>query len=204
VKVTGNVHLTRDEVLRLAAVPPDATLLRLPEQQILSRIQASPWIAHADVTRGFPNTLNVAVTERTALAVVDAGQAGEWLASRDGHWIVAHSTEPTAGLVVVRDVPNLRPMQGAKINSAELNNALAVIVGISAQLKGQTKFVSAASVERTMIVLNNDVQVFVGPAEDIAKKDLIARGILGSRKGVVYVNVRVTDRPTWRGLTPAN
>jgi cell division protein FtsQ len=204
VRVRGNVHLARDVVLKLAAVPPDATLLRLPKQQILSRVQASPWVAHAEVTRGFPSTLNIVVTERTALVLVDAGPAGEWLASSDGYWIVRHSNEPTAGLVPVRDVPNLRPVEGLKINSTELKNALAVVAGISTQLRSQTKFVSAASVERTMIVLNNDVQVFVGPADDMAKKDLIARGILGSKKGVVYVNVRVTDRPTWRGLTPAN
>jgi cell division protein FtsQ len=55
-----------------------------------------------------------------------------------------------------------------------------------------------------MLVLKNDIQVFVGSSDEIAKKDLIARAILGKEKKVVYVNVRVTDRPTWRGLDSAD
>jgi cell division protein FtsQ len=55
-----------------------------------------------------------------------------------------------------------------------------------------------------MLVLKNDIQVFFGPAEEVAKKDLIARSILKREKNIVYINVRITDRPTWRGLNAAN
>ena len=37
------------------------------------------------------------------------------------------------------------------------------------------------------------MQVFVGSAEDIAKKDTVARAILAENKNVVYVNVRVVE-----------
>ena len=204
VKVTGNVHLSRDTVLQLAAVPADATLLRLPERAIVTSIETSPWVAAATVHRSFPHTLDIAVSERSPIALVDAGAAGSWMVSGDGHWVAKRSKEPTGSLIPVRDVPNLHPQAGGKVSSAELKNALAVIAGISDQLRSQTKFVSAATIEKTMIVLKNDVQIFVGPSDDIAKKDVIARGILSSKKDVVYVNVRVTDRPTWRGLAPAN
>jgi cell division protein FtsQ len=205
VVVTGNAHLSQADVLKLAAVPPEATLLRLPKKQIVAGIEASPWVARVDVTRGFPDTLNIAVTERAPVAMVDAGPAaGSWVVSSDGHWLAPKGKEATGALMPIRDVPGLQPVVGAALTSPELKNALAVVEGISAQLRSQAKYVSAATVEKTMIVLKNDVQVFVGPAEDIQKKDMIARGILSSKKGVVYVNVRVTDRPTWRGLTPAN
>ena len=204
VKVTGNAHLSRDAVLQLAAVPADATLLRLPDKAIVASIETSPWIAQASVHRSFPHTLEVTVSERTPIALVDAGASGSWLVSSDGYWVAKRAKEPTGSLVPVRDAPNLHPGAGSKVSSAELNNALAVIMGISGQLRSQTKFVSAATIEKTMIVLKNDVQIFVGPSDDIAKKDVIARGILSSKKDVVYVNVRVTDRPTWRGLAPAN
>ena len=102
------------------------------------------------------------------------------------------------------DLPGLVPVAGAKNASAELNNALAVIGGLSPQLKAQVAFVSAPSVQATMLVLKDQVQVFVGSSDEIAKKDLIARTILGKEKNLVYVNVRVTDRPTWRGLNPSN
>lgn len=199
--VAGNAHLTRDDVLKLASVPADATLLRLPKKQILTGLQSSPWIARAEVTRSFPNTLDITVTERVPLAMVDAGGAGSWIASSDGHWLAAQGKEPTGSLLPVRDVPNLSPAVGAKVTSPELNNALAVIAGISAQMRAQTKLISAASIEKTMIVLKNGVQIFVGSSDDIARKDLIARGILSKEKGVVYINVRQPDHTSVRGLS---
>jgi cell division protein FtsQ len=204
VKVNGTVHLKPDDVIALAAVPPDATLLRLPSAQILGRVDASPWVAQARLVRKFPDTLEIDVVERTPVAIVDAGPAGQWLVSSDRHWIIAKGSEPTGTLMPVRDVPGLKPLPGQPVNSAELTNALGVLAGLSDQLRAQGKYVSAQTVEKTMLVLKNDVQVFFGPAEDMSRKDLIARAILGKEKNVVYVNVRVTDRPTWRGLTTGN
>jgi cell division protein FtsQ len=204
VNVTGVSHLKREDVLKLAAIPPDATLVRLPKAQIVARIQSSPWVSGVEVTRSFPNTLDVAIAERVPTATVDAQAAGQWLVSGDGYWIAPRGKDPTGTLVPIRDVPNLRPAAGQKIGSPELTNALAVIAGLSPELKAKTKLVSAASVEKTMLVLKNDIQVFFGPAEEVAKKDLIARSILSREKNIVYINVRITDRPTWRGLNAAN
>jgi cell division protein FtsQ len=199
VDVTGEHHLGRADVLALAAIPPNATLLRLPKQEIAARVEASPWVASAEVSREFPHAIAIAVTERTAAALVDTGAGGQWLASADGHWLAKRTNEPTGTLVPVRDVPSLRPVPNHAVGSAELANALAVIAGISPQTRSKTKYVSAATVEKTVLVLNNDVQIFVGSSEDIAKKDLIARGILSTEKNVVYINVRATP-PTVRGL----
>ena len=204
VEVTGLSRLKQGDVIKLAAIPQDATLLRLPADQILRGTRSSPWVQSAELSRSFPNTLNISVVERTPVAFVDAQGAGLWLVSGDGFWLVQRTSESTKSIVTVRDAPNLHPVAGARVNSAEVTNALGVLKGISPQLKAQTKFVSAAAVEKTMLVLRNDIQVFFGPAEDVAKKDLIARDILGREKNIVYINVRVTDRPTWRGLNPAN
>jgi len=204
VKVSGLAHLTNAQVLALAAVPKDATLLHLTPAEVEQRIEASPWVASAKVNRSFPHTLVLDVTERVPVAMADAGARGQWLVTGDGHWVSRRSKEPTGALVPIRDVPGLVPVAGAKNASAELNNALAVIGGLSPQLKAQVAFVSAPSVQATMLVLKNQVQVFVGSSDEIAKKDLIARTILGKEKNLVYVNVRVTDRPTWRGLNPSN
>lgn len=204
VKVNGLHHLTAQQVLTLAAVPPDATLLRLPKNQIVKRVESSPWVESARLTRSFPNTVVLDVTERVPVALADTGANGLWLVAGDGYWIAPPSKEPTGSLILVKDVPGLSPAAGTKSPSAELLNALAVIEGLSPQLKAQTTFLSAATIEKTMLTLKNDVQVFIGSSEDITKKDLIARAILSKEKNVVYVNVRVTDRPTWRGLNSGN
>jgi hypothetical protein len=77
---------------------------------------------------------------------------------------------------------------------------LVVTTGMATEVGHISGMLQATTVEKTMLVLKNDIQVFIGSSDEIAKKDLIARAILGKEKNVVYVNVRVTDRPTWRGL----
>jgi cell division protein FtsQ len=204
VDVIGTQHLSRSDVLRLAAVPDGATLLRLPGGEISSRIEASPWVAQVHLSRRFPHGLAVIVVERVPVAMVDAGGAGQWLVSGDGHWMARRSTEPTGALVPIRDTPSLAPQPGAVTNSAELKNALLVATGISQQTRRRLQYISAVTVEKTMLVLKNQVQIFVGSADDIAKKDLIANSILANNKNVVYVNVRVPASTTFRGLTPAD
>jgi len=204
VEVTGTHHLSSAEVIRIAQVPRDATLLRLPEARIAANVRTSPWVESVRLARVFPHTLAIEVTERTPVVLADTGANGVWLVTRDGYWVAQASNAPTSSIPLVKDVPNLQPVAGSRSNSQELNNAVAVAAGLSPQMRAQVRFVSAPTIEKTMLVLKDSVQVFVGSAEEIAKKDLIARTILQREKNVVYVNVRVTDRPTWRGLNQGN
>jgi cell division protein FtsQ len=204
VKITGTSHLTNAEVRALANVPADATLLRLPKALIVQRVESSPWVSSVVLKRSFPHSILLEITERMPVAMADAGARGEWLVTADGWWVAKRAKEPTGTLAAIKDVPGLAPAAGVKSGSPQLANALAVVAGLSPELRKQLKFVSAETVEKTKLVLKNDIQVFIGSSEEIAKKDLIARAILGKEKDVVSVNVRVTDRPTWRGLDSGN
>jgi cell division protein FtsQ len=155
------------------------------------------------VAREFPDTVNITVVERTPAAIVDAGGASLWLVSGDGHWLAPRTAEVTATLASIRDIPSPAPVAGALTTSPELVNALQVLAGLTPQIRAKLRAISAPSVDKTALILAKDVQVFVGSSEDIGKKSAIAQAILGKEKDVIYVNVRVLDKPTWRGLNPA-
>lgn len=200
VVVTGASRLSRAEVIERAGLSESATLLRFPGRSVEKRIERSPWVIDASVDRDFPNTLRIVIKERVPAAVVDAGGADLWLLATDGVWIGKRSAEDT-GLVVVRDLASIDATAGTKAEQPELKNALKIIAGLSPELRAQIRSISAPSVDKTALVTVDDVEVFVGTADDLAKKDRIAREILETYKGkVVYVNVRVVDSPTWRGL----
>lgn len=204
IQVSGNDRLSTADVTKLAAVPAGATLLKTNTADVKRRIEANPWVADAAVSRSFPHELVVAITERTPAAFVDAGGSQLWTLSTDGFWLGKRSANDTSALVTIKDVPSLVPTIGVAAPNVELKNALAVLAGLSPGLKGQVKTLSAPNIDKTALLLNNGVQVFVGSSDNIAKKDLIARGILAREKNIVYINVRVVDRPTWRGLDQGN
>lgn len=204
VEISGNKHLTKAAVLKLAGIPADATLVRFDSSAVEDRLLKDPWVESATVTRKFPGVAKVAIVERSAAAVIDAGGTSLWLVDSGGTWLGNLASQDSTGLVTVRDIEGLKPVAGKKTNSPEVRNALAVIAGLSPEMRALLKTVSAPTVDKTALITKTDIQIMVGSAEDISKKDQVARKILAEENGVVYVNVRVVDRATWRGLNDAN
>jgi cell division protein FtsQ len=204
VQIDGASRLTTESVLASAAIPAGSTLPKLAKSQILDRLRANPWIAEASITRSLPGTVKISIVERTPVAIVDAGGTEIWLMSADGHWLGRRSAEDTMAVPTIRDAPGAVPIAGNTTNSKELANALAVVEGLSPELRARVVTVSAPTVDKTALALTDNIQVFVGSAEDMAKKDQLIRQILAKEKKLVYINVRVVDRPTWRGLDPTN
>jgi len=201
VEVTGNDRVPTSRVLDIAAVPADATLLRFPADEVRERLLADPWIAEATVNRGFPDAMRIHVTERVPVLQVDTGAESFWLVDAEAMVVATQTPDATSTLVVVRDIEDLVLQVGRRAASNALANALEVWNGLSQELAGEVRAISAASVDKTTLITTNDVEILVGSAEDIGKKDLIAREILREQAGaVVYVNVRTVDRPTWRRL----
>jgi len=72
-EVSGADHLRRADLVAIAGVSMDTNVLWLDEGAAERRLEAEPWIAHADVSASFPLTIEIAVTERTPVAVVGGG-----------------------------------------------------------------------------------------------------------------------------------
>lgn len=201
IDVIGNVHLSVDEVRSIAQVPADTTLLRFAADEIERRLEQNPWIASASVTRDFPDTMRIRVTEYEPAALVDTGGEAYWLVDRNA-WVIAQQTpDTTSTLVTIRDIEAFEPVEGERSTSEALRNALRVWEGLTPELRQRTRLVSAPSVDKTALMTTDDITIFIGSSEDIGRKDLVARRILEEQAGkVVSINVRTVDRPTWRGI----
>ena len=200
VEVTGTSRLDAEAVRTLARVPEDATLLRFPADEVAERVEADPWVETASVTRDFPDTMQIRVEEREPAALVD--MLDEYLiVDAEGYIIEARSLEETTALVVIRDLEGMDPTPGRRSTSEGLHNALAVLADLSDELRAMTRAVSVATIDETALLTTDGVEIFVGLAEDVAKKDVIAREILAEQSGrVVFIDVRSVERPIWRGL----
>jgi cell division protein FtsQ len=200
VRVTGAKHLEQADVISQAKIPRDATLLRLPAAGIEKRLAADPWVRSVRVDRDFPSTVVIQITERRPAATVDAGGTNLWMIAGDGYWLGRRSAEESE-TIVIRDLENIRPAAGHRALSKELRNAVRLASGLSPELRSAARAISAPTVEKTAVITKEDVEIYFGEATQLAAKDRIAREILRRQKGkVVYINVRVVDRPTWRGL----
>ena len=69
IEVSGNDHLHRPQVVRIAGITDATNAFWLDEGQAERRLEAEPWIADADVRVTFPLNVEIAVRERTPVAL---------------------------------------------------------------------------------------------------------------------------------------
>jgi len=224
-QVNATQLLTRSEVTTLAAVPPASSVPLLNTRRIEENLKQSVWIRSAQVKRRLPRTVVLTVVERRPVVYVDdgSGKGKGWLVSADKVWLGAYdarrgavsraiagteplllSSELKAKIIAVTDVETPRFSLAASVKNAGVKNAVEVVTGVSAELRSQIKSVSAPTIAGTTLYLKNGIEVDVGSFEQIADKDIIIRQILKEQAGkVILINVCTVDKPTWRGLNPA-
>lgn len=82
-RVLGNHKASADELRELSPVKASENLLLADVDGVARALERHPWVARAEVRRRFPPALEVTVTERQAVALVDLG--GLYLVDRTGH-----------------------------------------------------------------------------------------------------------------------
>jgi cell division protein FtsQ len=77
VAITGEKHLSREEILAGAGVTPRASLLFFDVADARARLLTNPWVAEATVQKLLPDRLVISISERAAFALWQkAGRVG--------------------------------------------------------------------------------------------------------------------------------
>lgn len=203
VQVNGVSHLTSNEITSLAQVPDDSTLLRVDTTAIVERLKQNAWVQDATVSRVFPDTLEVDITEREPGAVVRVSDKAIWVISKDGAWLSAATDEDWQAGPRIVDVSKTlaQPVSGSDCDDGGIKNALAIIAGMSDELASKVQSISAESSIKTSLNLEDGITVAFGDSSDIEVKEAAIEALLEKYSGKIsYINVRVPSRPTYRTL----
>ena len=73
IQIAGNSHLTRPQLLSVFGEDVDRNIFHIPLDERRAELESLPWVAHATVMRLLPNTVRVAIVERTPAAFVRQG-----------------------------------------------------------------------------------------------------------------------------------
>ncbi len=218
VDIQGTDHLTDEEVSALVTIPEGATLLNVDADGIEASLIRDSWVESVDVARVFPDTLQIKVNERRvgAIAEVPIGTnqtIQRWALAEDGMWLMAipersselgqklsaQIYEDADAALHITGVPyGVEPKIGAYCTDDSVLNALSIINGLTTDLADNVKTVTATDEESTQLTLKNNVEIAFGTADNVREKERICNQIMEEHPSVVYINVRVPDRPTWR------
>ena len=169
VTVTGAQALTPEQVTTAAAVPLGRPLARQDLDAIARRATSLPRVAAAQVTREWPHTVRVAVTERQPLLGV-AQPGGFLVVDKAGVVFSAETTLP-AGVVAVAADPANRPLL------VELGS---VVLSLPKDVRDQVTGIAAATPDSIRLTTTSGVTIVWGDSSQSELKAQVAVALLDS------------------------
>jgi len=178
IEVRGAQLLSSETVEDVLAIPEGTPLARVDLAAAETALENISQIESARVSRDWPSTVVVQVTERSAVAAVDVNGA-TWLVDRSGVLFAQVSVLPE-GVVALR-------VEQAGQNDRATLAGLEVIAALSPAIRTILVIVSAPSLTEIELELTDGRTVIWGSPDGSARKSAILAGLLaGGVVGTVY------------------
>ena len=171
VAVSGHQQLRSEQIVAAAQVPMGSPLARQDLEAIARRATTLPAVQAASVSRTWPDTITVTVTERRPLIAVRQ-PGGFALVDPDGVAFAESGSLPE-GVLLAEVNPADRPL---------LQQVGLVAAALSDGLDGQVSALAATHADRISLKLESGVKVNWGSAADSALKADIVAALLQSRR----------------------
>ncbi len=189
VAVTGEWHLSREEILAAAGVTGRASLLFFDVADARARLLTNPWIAEATVQRFLPDRLAISISERVAFALWQkAGRVG--VIASDGTVLEPYVLRRYADLPLVVGI-------GAETRAREF----LAMLDRRPELRANVRACVLVAERRWNLRLKNGVDVRL-PEFDVEQAlDQLAaleRDTKLSNRDITAIDLRLADRITVR------
>jgi cell division protein FtsQ len=161
--------LTVDEVRGLGGVDDTTNVVHVDREAVVGRLEASPWVADASVLVELPDTLELRITERRPIGLIDA--LGE-------HGVLANDATVlpmTPG--VPEGLPAVRAALGAPSES-QRQAAAAILMAIDPVVSKRVSALTVGQDGLVTLTLTSGTTVRTGAAGDEAAKAEALRAVL--------------------------
>jgi len=177
VSVTGAPDELTSKVKAVVNIADGTPLARVDLDDVAAEVEAVPEVLAVEVARGWPDTLNIAVTPRVPVAVTSAnGQY--WLLDRTGDPYQAVAAPP-AGMTLVQLV-------APGIGDPSTLAAVAVVQALTPDFRSQVTELSARTAFDVELTLTDGKKVLWGEAAQSAEKMQILPALLAAQDGSNY------------------
>ncbi len=192
--VQGAQHTGSTAVLAAAGLLDHPPLIDVDPKSASARIEKLPWVAHAVVTRHWPDSVTITVTERRPLGSVARPGGGVAVVDASGHVLAWQSSAPP-GLVLVAPVTPGRP---GTVLAGAARPALEVAAALPPALAGRVLQVAVNARDTVTLDLGRGISAVLGSTTGLdAKLTAVASVLAGAHVSPpAVIDVTVPDEPT--------
>ena len=155
------------EVRSAASIPVGMPIARLDTASAQARVLELPWVASVEVRRAWPQDVVIAVTERSAVAVVKQGE------DRRGVDAEGNIFDPPGGLWLTDPI-----IRG---DDSAIAEAVKVASSLPADLEKRVRVIQAVSIDDIRLKLGNKSIVRWGNSQEAEFKAEVLRSLLPRR-----------------------
>jgi len=167
-EVRGTDVLSTGEVESVAQVPEDVPLATVDLDAIRARVEDLAAVKSADVSRSWPHTVRIDVTERRALAFV-AWNGGWRGVDEAGVLFRDYDTRPTG-------MPEVKTMSTTPVEA--LAESAKIVAALPPAILDRVAFVQVGSIDDISLTLKNQSVVQWGSSDESADKAAVLRVLL--------------------------
>jgi cell division protein FtsQ len=157
-----------------ARVPLGSPLAFTDPAPIEERVRSLPEVRDATVSRSWPNTIRIEVTEREPVFVLNS-EGAYWLVDADGVTYHRVGSPPEGLLVAVAETTD----------GTVLRDIATVVSSLPEALAERVTQVRAATADSITLMLTGNARVIWGSAADSELKGQVATALLG-QKATIY------------------
>ncbi|MET0894489.1 MAG: FtsQ-type POTRA domain-containing protein [Acidimicrobiia bacterium] len=195
-QVVGNTRETSEEVAAAAGLATGDPMMWIDPHEAAKRVEALPWVATATVSRVWPDTVKITVSERTPVAWVQAGEpnteTSRALVIDAAGRVLSLEVMAPDGLPQLLNVPSSVPV-GATVDAVTAARVAGVMATFDPRL--------AASIEvkgdQVLLRTPSGTEIRLGRAVEVADKIRAAIAVLGTGHvdGAAYLDVSAPSNP---------
>ncbi|MBO8136629.1 MAG: FtsQ-type POTRA domain-containing protein [Desulfotomaculum sp.] len=196
IEIIGREKIPREKIIELSGVVLGSNIFKLDLHSGEKKISLLPAVKNVEITRRFPSTIVITVTERRPVALLPVEEGFAEL-DREGIFLrKAEFIQSSFPVITGGDVPGVKP--GQKVRNNAVITALTVIDKLPAQLTKQLSEVHVDTKNEVTIYTINGIQGRMGMPENIRQKGSVFLKVLeqiGEEQKIEYIDLTSCKSP---------
>lgn len=204
INISGNNHLSTEEILYLSGLKKGANIFRISSNAVLERLSIEPYIniKEAKVIKKYPDCLEIVIKEREPFAQIKA--ENKYYLINDEGYILEEITKRDLKYPLIENIETKGYIVGEKIRSEALKNCIEVLKKLDKEILNEIESVSAADIENFTLYTKKSVKILYGRAEEIETKNYLIKFLISEAeskgKKLIYIDVRVPSNPVTKEI----